>query len=312
MGTKLLLFVILMLITILWGHFSIHRNQVLEGRKKQSSNILRENVLKKRLEEYSEKKVKFSKRYAIETLALQAGFKLTYVDFVLISFASMIAMTVIVSAIMHSIIIGFCFGLLGYLLPKEIMVFLKNRRLVRMEKQVGPFMQMVIKRYDTTNDFGKALALTLEEFKGEEPMYSEIKQTILELEVGVPTSEALDNMARRTGNKYIERLADYYKIASTLGTEEIRKNLLNQAYLQYEENQEIKRNMKKELAGPKNEAYIMLASIPGFAVYQSITNDDFIPFMTQTTTGQIGTVVISAIFLGCLWFINKKISAPLD
>jgi tight adherence protein B len=312
MGFNLLLFVLLMTATILIANMSRKNDSMLESRKQQSSNILRENVLKKRLEHYTEAKVKFSKRYAIETLCLQAGYKMTYVEFLMISIGTAIVSAFLVGMIMNNPALAIMFALIGYMLPKQAIVFMKNRRVTLMEKQMGPFMQMVIKRYETTKDFGKSLELTLVEFKGEEPMYSEIKQTVLEVNVGVPVGEAMDNMGRRTGNKYMVRLADYYKIASTLGTEEIRKKLLNQAYSQFEENRRAKASMKKELSGPVREAYIMLASIPMFAIYQIMTNDTYIDFMINTSMGKIGTAVIASVFMGCIWFVNAKIGAPLE
>lgn len=311
MEFKLLLFTVLMFVTVLIG-FMGKKNSRLESRKQQSTNLLRENVLKKRLEKYAEEKVKFSKRYDIETLCLQAGFNLSYAEYMMISITTAIVSTLSVALVMNNVLLGIVFALIGYMIPKQVITFLKNRRITRMEKQIGPFMQMVIKRYETTKDFGKSLELTLVEFEGEEPMYSEIRKTVLEINVGLPIGEAMDNMGRRTGNKYLARLSDYYKIASTLGTEEIRKKLLNQAYKQFEENRKAQATMKKELSGPKNEAYIMLACIPGFAVYSAMTNDDFVPFMTNTLTGQIGTTVITLIFLGSIWFVNKKIGAPLE
>lgn len=311
MEFKLLIFTVLMFATILIGLMG-KKNSRLESRKQQSTNLLRENVLKKRLEKYAEEKVKFSKRYDIETLCLQAGFNLSYAEYMMISITTAIVSTLSVALVMNNVLLGIVFALIGYMIPKQVITFLKNRRITRMEKQIGPFMQMVIKRYETTKDFGKSLELTLVEFEGEEPMYSEIRKTVLEINVGLPIGEAMDNMARRTGNKYLARLSDYYKIASTLGTEEIRKKLLNQAYKQFEENRKAQATMKKELSGPKNEAYIMLACIPGFAVYSAMTNDDFVPFMTNTLTGQIGTTVITLIFLGSIWFVNKKIGAPLE
>lgn len=312
MGLSLVVFTVLMIATILIANLAKKKNHVLEKRKQQSSNILRENVLKKKLEKYTEEKVKFSKRYAIETLCLQAGYKLTYTEYFMISVGSAIVSALLVGIAMNNPILSIMFAFIGYILPGQVITFLKNRRIATMERQIAPFMNMVIKRYEATKDFGKSLELTLPEFQGEEPMYSEIKQTVLEINVGVPVTEAMENMGRRTGNKYMMRLSDFYKIASSVGTEEIRKKLLNQAYEQFEENRKAKATMKKEIAGPVREAYIMLASIPMFAVYQIMTNDDYIHFMSQTTTGKIGTTVIASVFVGCIWFINSKIGAPLE
>lgn len=299
------------LITVVY-FLTTQNNGKLEQRKQQSTNRFRENVLKKRLEKITEDRVKFSKRYEIETLCLQAGFKLQYVEYVMISIATGVIFGVIMMLAMNNLILGLLFVVFGYMFPKQVIGFIKNRRVNMMEKQIGSFMMMVLKRYENTKDFKKSMELSMKEFKGEEPLYSEIRQTVMDTNLGKPVAEALEQMARRTGNKYMMRLADYYSISSEIGTEDARKKLLNQAFLQYEENRKAKAMMKRELSGVKGDAYIMLGAVPLFAIFQINTNDDYVRFMTQTTLGQVGTVFIFAVVIGSLWFINNKISAPLD
>lgn len=284
----------------------------LEKRKQQSSNRYRENILRKRLDKLAESRVKYSKRYEIESLCLQAGLKLQFVEYLVISIASSILFAVIMIIVMKNVILGILFLVIGYMVPKQLITFVKNRRVSIMEKQIGSFMLMVLKRYENTKDFKTSLELTMKEFKGEDPLYSEIKLAVMDINLGKPVSEALEQMARRTGNKYMVRLADYYKIASDIGTDEIKKKLLYQAYLQYEENRRGKSMMKRELANVKREAYIMLGAVPMFALFQMNTSDDYIRFMTEEPMGQIGTLVVFIVLAGSVWFINNKISAPLD
>lgn len=311
MGFELLLFALLMI--ILTVIYNVNRTEgMLSKRKSQTQSLFKENVLKKKLEQVTHDRIKYSKRYKIETMCLQAGFNLTYAEYLIVCLASGVIMALVVGTVMTNPYLGVLVFFVGLVTPGQVIAFIKNTRITRLENQIGAFMKMVIKRYETTRDFSKALELTMVEFKGEQPMYGEIKKTVLEVNLGKPVGEAMDNMARRTGNKYMGRLSDYYKIASNLGTEEIRKKLLNQAYKQFEENRQAKRVLKKELAGPVREAYIMLASIPMFAVYQMMTNDSYIDFMTKEFIGQVGITIISGVFIGCVWFVNAKIGAPLD
>ncbi|WPS85482.1 hypothetical protein SMD22_00030 (plasmid) [Brevibacillus halotolerans] len=292
--------------------FTFRKRSTLQKRKEQSKNLLRENILKQRIEKITEEKVRYSKRYAIETICLQAGLPMSYAEYLMISGTSAIVVAIFVGMIMNNPILAIIFLVVGYMIPKQVITLLKNRRVGLMEKQIGSFMQMAIKRYETTRDFGKALEMSTVEFKGEEPLYTELRKTVLDINLGKPVTEAMDGLARRTGNKYMGRLSDYYKIASAIGTDEIRKNLLNQAFQQFEENRVAKQTMKKELSTVVREAYIMLGSIPMFAVYQIMTNDKYIDFMTNTLMGKIGSVVIICVFMGAVWFVNNKISAPLD
>ncbi|MBP1308766.1 tight adherence protein B [Paenibacillus sp. 1182] len=292
--------------------FSMRGKNKFENRKEQSKNLLRENVLKQRIEQIAEGRVRYSKRYGIETLCMQAGFPLTYAEYLMISVASGLIVAIFVGMVMNNPILGIIFLFVGYMIPKQVITLRKNRRVVMMEKQIGSFMHMVIKRYETTREFSKALELSTIEFKGEEPLYTELRKTVLDISLGKPVTDAMDSLARRTGNKYLARFSDYYKIASAIGTDEIRKKLLEQAYTQFEENRVNKQTTKKELATVVREAYIMLVSIPMFAIYQVMTNDNYIGFMTGTFLGKVGSVIIIGVFMGAVWFINNKISAPID
>lgn len=312
MKIAIIIFAALAMLTSVIYFLTDEITSVLQNRKTQSKNLFKENILKQRLEAITKKKVKFSKRHKIETLCIQAGFKLSYAEYFIISAMSAIAVFIFSLSIMKNIYLSIVFLFVGYFIPNQVISFWRNRRINLMERQVGSFLNMVLKRYDVSKDFSKALEMSMEEFRGEEPFYAELKTTVLEIKLGTPITEALDELARRTGNKYMTRLSDYYKIASAIGTDDVRKKLLYQAYLQFEENRKAKAFMKREIAGPKREAYIMLATIPVFALYQTATNPDYINFMTNTPTGKVGTTVIAAVFLACIWFINAKIGAPIE
>jgi len=311
MAFNILLFTVLMIGTIVLS-FIVSREQTVDTRKEQSKNLFRENVVKKQLESYSTQKVTYSKRYKVETLCLQAGLKITYVEYLMVKLVTGALFALFGVFVMNNPLLAVIFAVIGFILPKEIITLLKNRRVQIMEKQIGPFMQMVIKRYEATKDFSKSLELTMKEFEGEQPLYGEIKQTVLDVKVGTPVAEAMEGMGRRTGNIYLVRLADYYKIASSLGTDSIRKKLLTQAYQQFEENREVKLKMKKELSGPVRNAYISLGMVPAIAIYQTMTNDSYVDFMINTFIGKVGTAVIMSVLVGALWFINAKIGAPLE
>lgn len=302
----------LIVLSILYHYESIEKINTLFVRKKQSKSILRENVIKEKLDEIIEERVKLSKRNKIEDKLIQAGFDISYTEYIMICIFSGIIMSVVFGTMLSNIMLAILFLVFGFLIPYQIVSFLQNKRLSLLEKQIGAFMQMIIKRYENTRDFYASLKMTGAEFEGEEPMSTEIKRTILEIDLGISVSEALNNMAKRTNNKYMKRFASYYEIVSEIGTDEIRRDLLTQAYKQYEENRQLKRILKKEIAGPVQDAYVMILAVPMFAVYQIITNDEYIYFMTKVTMGKIGTVAIIGTLITVAWFVNAKLGAPLD
>lgn len=310
----MILFTIIMCSTIIFSKldFSNTKSSNLKKRKEQSKDVLGENSLRKKTYEYIENKTTATKKYKTETLCLQAGMNTSYPEFVIMSIISAILSAVIIGVIMKNPFLAIMFLFMGYNIPKQVITIIKNKRVEKLDSQVGSFMNMSIERYKNTKDMAKSLQLTLTEFKGQEPMYTELKKTVSDINVGKPVGEALDGLARRTGNKFVQRFADYYKIVADVGTEEIRNSLLPQAFMQYEENRANKLLLKKEISGPKKDAYMLLACIPGFALYQVAVNKDYLPFMTGTLFGQVGTACICLVFILALWFINAKIGAPIE
>lgn len=281
-------------------------------RKRQSSSILKENSLKQKLENYAEKNTKISKRYRVNSLILQAGYDFGYVEYLIYSvLCSIVSVSIIVFST-RNIFLAVMFVFLGYSIPSQYLTFRKNKRGILLEKQSSAFLQMVIKRYSSINDFKEALRLTTIEFEGVYPLYDELKKTYLDIELGVSSADAMSSLGRRINNKFVSRFADYLDIVTEIGTPAIRENLLNQAYIQCEEDRKEKELLKKEISAPVRESYIMLGTIPGFALYQVVSSPGYVHFMTRTTMGQVGVAIVSFFFIGSIWIINNKIGGPLD
>ncbi|WP_442637628.1 type II secretion system F family protein [Rossellomorea marisflavi] len=285
---------------------------VLSMRKRQSFTNPREFAIKKKLEGLLEQRVEVSKKFKIESLILQAGFKMTYGEYRILTILMAVAFPLVAYIAMRSIFILPVVAIIGFALPGQVIEFLRNKRMDDFEKQVGSFIKLAIERYSSHGDFAKGLKDTTEDFKGQEPMYSELKQMRVELDLGKPVVEVLQSLHRRVGNKYLLLLAEFYDIAHNLGTEDARNELMGEVFSQYKENQKHKSMLRKEIAGPKRDAYIMMAVIPIMMGYQFLVSDEYPEFMLHTTIGQIGLAGIGSVIVGSIWFINKKIGAPLE
>lgn len=281
-------------------------------RQMQALN-LRENSLMRKYEERLEEKVKYDKKYAAETIIMQAGFPtFSFAELRVLEYCIMTLFIILAFFVLENPILAVIVGIVGKLLPMQILSFIANTRMADMDKQVGSFIKLITERYEAHGDLPKAIEQTAPDFKGMEPMYSEIQRTILDMRVGTPTETSMKNLGRRTGNKFLILLSKYYAISASLGTEDARNRIVSQAWVQFNEDYKMKQTLREEIAGPKNEAYIMLAFVPIIIVYQIFTNADYLPFMLNTDLGKAGSAGILAVLLGCLWFINKKIGAPLD
>lgn len=306
-----ILFYILISIVIVFNYKDNNRT-TLDMRKEQSNTSLRENHLKKSLEDSFENKVAYGKKYKVETLCAQAGLKWTYGEYKIAQLITAIILPILCFLILKNEYLTIVSFFLGFIIPNQIITIMKNKRTAVMDKQVGSFLQMVTERYSNTKDFAKAIEDCVEDFRGSEPFFSELRDTVLEMQVGVSTSNALKALSKRTGSKYLSRLGDYYSLALKLGTPEARNTLLKQSYYQYEEDRKIKKELKMATSGYATEAYIMIAFIPVTMVYNAFTNDDYIRFMTETQIGKIGMTGIVAVIIGCIWVVSSKLSAPID
>ena len=259
-----------------------------------------------------ETRVSENKRSKIEDRYTKAGFKINYASSILICLIVAISLALLTGIGLKNPFMGIVFFGIGWNIPGVIMTFISNKRLEKINRQVGMFMRMVTKRYEVVGDFFRAMTSTMEDFAGEEPIYSELQTTVNNINRGMSMDDALHELARRTDNVFLDRFADYYMAASEIGTEEARKEVLGQAVQQYEEHMELTRELRKQLSELTMEAYVMLAFVPLIVVYQANQDPTYIPFMTETLLGKFGSAIIAAVWLLCFWVINVKLGAPVD
>lgn len=281
-------------------------------KKRRSSKDLKGSLIGGSLAQKFEKNADVSKKFKVETSALQAGLDLTYGEFKFISTACAVAIPFVILIFMKNIYLALVMVILGYLIPGQVIKTLANNRVKKMEDQCGSFLRIVLERYKTSKDMADSIQNSLHDFFGCEPFYENLRQCVIDIQLGVPCEEALENLARRCGNKFLARFSDYYKITENLATHESKYELLYQAFLQYEEDRELKQLLKKEISGPVSESYIMVVATPAFMAWQAVANPDYLDFMLNTTTGQAGLAVIFVVILLCIIFINAKIAAPIE
>lgn len=269
-------------------------------------------MIKSQMSSILEEKATVAKKYSIETMCAQAGHPISYGEYRIITIGTSIILPLLSLICIHNFILALLFCPIGYCIPGQYFKAKANKRVIKMETQCGSFLRIVIERYKNSEDMAQAISQTLPDFKGADPFYTELKQTVIDLNKGIPTEVAITELARRTGNKYLKRFSDYYKITYNIETLENKVSLLNQAYVQFEENRKIKELLKEKISGPVREAYIMVMATPVFMIYQSFATEGYLDFMINDKVGQMGIAGVVIVLLGCIWFINAKIGAPVD
>ena len=301
-----------MIFTILYSNLILDsgKDSIFKYRKKQQQD--NRSSFRQKFDKEIEQRTKFTHREAIEMLCLNAGFDLKYSDYILICSCISICLFFLSTFLINNVFLGIVLAFIGFKFPKQILGMIKTKRVEKLEQQIGPFLNMVIKRYEYTKDFEKSMINTTKEFVGMEPLFTELTKTVSEMALGISTTKALDNLAKRTSNKYLGLFSDYYAIAISLGTDEVRKNLLNQAYIQYEENRKMKSFLKEQISEPIRDCYLMIAVVPLLFLFGCFVINGYTDFMFNTLIGQAVIAGTFVALLGAIVFVNKVVGAPLD
>lgn len=312
--TLLLFFIFYLMASALAYGISNRKDKVIiKSRGRMDSGTRRSaKGLKKQMSVMLDEKADVNKKYKIETMCIQAGHQMSYGEFKILSFGFAIILPILMLLVIHNVLLAVVFAFIGYNIPGQFLKAKANKRVQQMESQVGSFLRIVIERYKNQEDMSKAISQTLPDFRGSEPFYTELKQAVIDMNKGMSTEETISNLARRTGNKYLTRFSDYYKITVNITTHQNKIELLNQAFTQYEENRKLKSLLKEKISGPVREAYIMVLATPVFMVYQSFATEGYLDFMINDKIGQVGIAGVVLVLLGSIWFINAKIGAPVD
>lgn len=285
----------------------------IEELRRRQVQGLREHAIKRKFEENVEIKTDRDKKHNMEETMMRAGLdNWRYGEYVLVKFSLTLLGVIISWLFARNIVITGGVGFVMYLLPGQIIQAIANKRTQAMEADIGTFIQLTVERYKVHGDFQRAIKQSAPDFKGHEPLYTEIRKTILDFNVGVPTAKAVESMSKRTGNKFIHQLANYYDIASTIGTEASRNDIIGQAWLNFNDDYKMRKQHEQEIDGPKKDAYIIVVALPILMLYQARVDDNYINFFMNTTLGQVGLAIILVVTILSIIFINKKIGAPLD
>lgn len=274
---------------------------------------LREHAIKRKFEENIVEKSDRAKVIKVEETLMRAGLEgWSYGEFTLVKLVLTILGVIMSWLFIANPVVTIMTGVTLYILPLQIVQTIATRRITLMEADIGTFIQLTIERYKVHGDFQRAIKQSAPDFKGREPMYSEIRKTILDFNVGTPTAEAVEKMGKRTGNKFVSQLGNYYEIASTIGTEASRNDIIGQAWDNFSDDYKMKVQHKQEIDGPKKDAYIIVAALPMLMLFQANVDENYVDFFMNTMLGQLGLAAILAVTLLSIIFINKKIGGPLD
>ena len=152
-----------------------------------------------------------------------------------------------------------------------------------------------------------ALSIVAQELP--DPISSELKKTIQEIEYAKPFDEALESLAERIDIKEYRLAIDAIQIQDKTGGE-LEKLLRNMAKV-FQERQELMAEVNKIVRGPKTTSYILLAAPFAFIGIFSFVTEDFFETLFSTVIG-FGCAVAAVIMFVIAFFAIRKINKYLD
>lgn len=226
---------LIMLIFILLGIkelLSENRNDFISKREKLEEKKFKYIINK--LGDSVTCSVKNKTIYKVETIFTQAGFPISYGTYKIISLTMSIILPIFTIVFLHNIFLAFaaCFG--GYIMPLQIVRSIRNKRLSKLSKQSGSFLNIITERFKATHDLSNCIVSSKEDFEGQEPMYSEILKTEAEMKRGIPAIDALKNLSGRVNSIYIKQFCEYYPIISQIGINKNTLDIMSEPFKTYE------------------------------------------------------------------------------
>lgn len=303
---------VLVVLKFLIDWFRTREKRVSKIEKTHSLKRLRESAIKRELEKALIENTSVKKKYKIELLCAQAGFKLGYGEYVLSCLFCAIAFPVMIIATLDNLTLAIVMIFVGWMIPGQFISFMRNRRVTILDRQIESFMELFSERYKTVRNPARSMQDCLSDFEGQEPIRYEIKSTLMDIELGMPVIQAMRGMAERTNSTYLGKLVEAVRVSEDIGTDEVRERLINKTLQCHRKRKTRFNTLKQRISGPKKESMILLIAVPGVMLYQVATTDSYIDFMLHTSLGKGGLTFIVVMCILAIWFINKKIGAPLE
>lgn len=311
---------------ILCGVFSVHiisklivkdSDTEVKIRKKKGRRFsqLRDfseaNVIKNRLDEYLSDKMEYEKRKKNETLLKQSGLSITMVDIHLMGVILGIVLAIIAMLSLNNKLAAVALFGVGFIIPKNIVVLIRNKRVAKLDNQVCMFIRMTVKRYYVTNNFIQSMEDSLKDFDGQQPITGELKAALAEIELGTPAVDALESMAQRTSNVYMKLFANNYRAAVSIGTYEMNEKLLDSVVEKFDKDIKLRSKMKREISQPVLEGLLMMTIVPATFIMQTYNDPEYFKFMKNEPLGQMAMAGAIVLIGASIWLLVNKVAAPI-
>ncbi len=245
-------------------------------------------------------------RAEVERLLARSGVRIHYGEYLLLS-AGGVVLGVLVGRYLNNWFISIICGYLGYKVPQRVLRYLQERRKALLSLQMEPALQQIANLYRISRSMEKAFEQAVATMAS--PLKDEFQKMQSDLRVaGMTLEEALVRLAARLDLRDFDFFVKIALLAQKFGGE--TKELMLQIPQTIRERQMIRAELETEVAGAKQQAWLLMAGTPLFFVVYKFLRPDFAQILTGTTPGRLGMAVVALLSLVSVLLI-EKITEPV-
>lgn len=245
-------------------------------------------------------------RAEVEHLLARSGIRIRYGEYLLLSVGGVV-LGVLVGQYLNNWFISLLCGYLGFKVPQRVLRYLQERRKALLSLQMEPALQQIANLYRISRSMEKALEQAMVTMAP--PLKDEFQKMQSDIRVaGMNLEEALVRLAARLDLRDFDFFVKIALLAQKFGGE--TKELMLQIPQTIRERQMIRAELETEVAGAKQQAWLLLAGTPLFFVVYKFLRPDFAQILTGTASGKLGMAVVALLSLVSVLLI-EKITEPV-
>lgn len=240
-------------------------------------------------------------RKLVENLLLSTGLPVKYWEYQLLRVVAAILGTVAGFAV-NNWVIALAGAFIGIKLPQKILVHLKEKRKTVLARQLEPTLQQIATIYRINNSLETTFDQVLTTIPS--PLREEFERMVSDLKVaGMSLEESLNRLANRLDLEDFRYFVRIALMSQKYGGE--TRELLLQIPQTIRDRQLMRAELETEIAGAKQQAWLLLAATPVFFIVYRVMRPDFVKILTDTNQGKTGMGIVAVLSMVSVFIIDK-------
>lgn len=240
---------------------------------------------------------------SIRTQLARANLKLTVGEYLSAIVIATIGLAGLAFFIRRDPLITLLAGVVGFFLPRWYVAYLQGKRLKAFNDQLGDILNMLVSGIRAGYSILQAMEAVSKEMGP--PASEEFARVVREVQLGIPMSQALDNLLRRVPSDDLDMTITAIKVQQEVGGN--LAEVLDNISFTIRERVRIKGEIRALTAQARVSAYIVSFLPVGLAILVYFINPTF---MGKMFTHPCGWIMLGVAAVGIVagFFITRKIA----